>query len=450
MKKAIITITAALIVLLQAVPLFADRGTEQEAMLQLRIQRNTERWNLLSQRVERVKEGLKVVPQDKVDPIKARYENFIVEMRSLKSELDALVGSTDYVRANAVLDAIGLKMLAFSEALVIVEQRLVAFMQEMRLHVVKVQKAIERTDKAIGRAALIVKKTEKGEEAFPGLRRAFETQEDAKQKFAAKEFRAAMDLTLKAREILENTIKSALDADDIEELVERAVTFWENTNRMIARIESELDGKDNGKAVQLIEKAKELQAQAKEQYTNKNARLALNSSVKARRIVQGMVKVHQKAGNIEAELARAESRLEQAEAIVGAADNDRADKILESGRSQIEQAKELALNGKNENAAARLVAGMKLIAKAVDVAEGPKDELRHAVVVQINRTERIVNKASDIADSERGQNAVAVAKELLKEAKEAAKAQDAQKCLRLLDKATDIAFKVIVKEEKRD
>jgi hypothetical protein len=445
-----VTITTVLIVLLQAVPILAERTIEQDRLLQIRIQRTTERWQILEQRVLRIREALKDVPREKVEPLKVRYDNFISEIRLLKGKLDALAGTTDYKRSNEVLDEIGLKMISFSEALGIIEQKMVAYRQELRLHIAKISTAIERTDKAIARAVLIVKKSEKGEEAFPGLRRAFEVQEDAKQKFASKEFRAARDLTLKAHEILENTVKSALDAEDIEELIERAVTFWENTNRMIERIESELDVSEHGKAAQLIEKAKELQRAAKELASQKKPRMAVNTSLKARRVVQGLIKIHQKAGNIEAELVRAESRLEQAEAIVNEADNDRAEKILESGRKQIEEAKELSAQGKDENAAARLVAGMKLIAKAVDVAEGPKDELRKSIEVQIVRTERIVNKASEMADDERSNNAVAAAKGFLKEGKEAARAKEIQKALRLLDKATDIAFKVIAKEGKAD
>ena len=89
MKTFSLTLIALMIVLLQSVPVMGQRSTsDQQTLIQQRIQRLTTAYDFLEQRIARVREALKDVPRENVAPLKARYENFIGEMRALKLELD--------------------------------------------------------------------------------------------------------------------------------------------------------------------------------------------------------------------------------------------------------------------------------------------------------------------------------------------------------------------------
>jgi tetratricopeptide (TPR) repeat protein len=310
----------------------------------------------------------------------------------------------------------------------------------------RVGRAIRVTDRMLFRAAKLAKKTDNGEDAFPGLRRAFELQEQAKQALASGRLEVAMKMTIRARDLIGRTIKAALDSADVAAVRERVVEYWKQTNKMIKRIERYIDPSANPKAARLIEMAKKEQERARELAETHPYR-ALRHARAARRIVSELIRFHQRAKRCDVRAERLEERLENAKEIVEESGNEKAEEILERGISHYEKGVELCQQGDAAKATAQFDIAVKLVAKAVDIAKGNTPRTK-ALEREIRKTALIVKRAGEIAETDNQKESVEKAEELVEQAKE--NIENPKTCLKLLDKATDIAFKVIEKARRTD
>jgi hypothetical protein len=312
----------------------------------------------------------------------------------------------------------------------------------------RVGHAIRVTDKALFRATKLAHKAKDGVEAFPRLRRAFELQEDAKQALANGRHEQAMKLTLRARDLIGETLRAALDSADIQEVKERFATFWKQTNRIIKRIEKVIDPAANPKAAKLLRMAKEEQRKAKELAENHPYR-ALDHARKARRIVNQMKKFHNRVEHFDERLAKLEEKIDEVEEVIDEADNEKASSIFEKGIRHFEKARELGEAGNTKAATAQLDIAVKLVTKAVSIAKG---NTKRGLLTdrEIRKTNLIVSRAADLATTEKQKQAVEQARALIAQAEE--KKDNPSIALRFLDKATDIAFRVIAaaRNEKMD
>lgn len=303
----------------------------------------------------------------------------------------------------------------------------------------RVGHAIRTTDRAVIRAAQLAKKTEDGEEAFPGLRRAFELQEEAKQALAAGRFEPAMKMTLRARDLVGRTMRDALDSADVAAVRRRVVEYWKQTNRMIERIEDRIDPEKNPKAARLLTMAEQEQARARELAEDHPYR-AVRNARHARRIVNEMTGFHRRARHCEDRVDRLRERIDHAEEIVEESGDEKAGRILDKGISHYSRGVELCEQGNAGRATAQFDIASKLVAKAVDIAKGntPKS---HAIDREIRKTGLVVRRAARVAETDAQKARVERAEELVEEARE--RKDNARVSLELLDKATDIAFNVI-------
>ncbi|MBD3393239.1 MAG: hypothetical protein GF418_14040 [Chitinivibrionales bacterium] len=303
----------------------------------------------------------------------------------------------------------------------------------------RVGAAIRVTDRALVRAARLARKTENGVDAFPGLRRAFELQEGSKQELAAGRLEPAMKMTLRARDLIGRTMRAALDSAEVAMVRERAMRFWKQTDRMIRRIERRIDNDDNPRAARLLKMAKDEQNRARD-LAEEHPYRAFRHAKAARRIVNEMLRFHRRAQHCEDRAELIGERLEDAEEMVEESGSEKAAQILDKGKSHYEKGVELCEAGNAGQATAQFDIAAKLTAKAVDVAKG-NTRRDHALKREIHKTGVIVKRADAMAETGEQKEKVERARELVKEAGD--NIDKPQVCLKLLDRATDLAFSVI-------
>ena len=384
--------------------------------------------------------------------IAAAKERFSQMRDALQDQYGATVSQIDFSCEECVLSAcrqVRPALVDISEKLVAANRELGRTIMDIRGRIAtakRVGHAIRVTDRALFRAAQLAKKTDNGVEAFPGLRRAFEIQEQAKQALAGGQFELAMKMTIRARDLIGRTIKDALDAEELEQVRDRAVAFWKQTNRMIKRIEASIDPSKNVKAARLLAMASKEQARARELADDYPYR-ALRHARAARRIVNELIRFYQRAKNCDQRAARLEQRLENAKEIVEESDNEKAAELLERAANHYEKGVELCQAGDAGKATAQFDIAAKLGAKAVDIAKGNSPRVQ-ALKREIRKTALIVKRAGEIAETDRQKEAIEKAQRLVGKAKE--NVDNPKACLKLLDKATDIAFNVIAQAKRTE
>lgn len=304
--------------------------------------------------------------------------------------------------------------------------------------------AIRVTDRAVVRAAQLAKKTENGEEAFPGLRQAFELQEKAKQALAAGRFEAAMKMTPRARDLVGRTMRAALDSADVAAVRKRAREYWKQTNRLIDRVDGHIDPEKNPKAARLLAMARQEQERARELAEDHPYR-ALRNARGARRIVNELIGFHRRAQYCGDRADRLGERIEDAEEIVEESSSEKATVVLEKGVNHYTRGAELCEQGAAAKATAQFDIAAKLVVKAVDIAKGNTAKT-HALSREIRKTALVVKRAGRVAETEAQKTRVERAERLVEEARD--RKDNAQVSLKLLDQATDIAFGVIARVER--
>jgi len=307
---------------------------------------------------------------------------------------------------------------------------------------------IKKTDRILFRASKLARETDDGEDAFRGLRRAFEQQETAKQQLAASNPRLALQTTFKARQLVKNTVQKVLDEEDREKLKARALEYWKHTNEILSRMTDRIDADNNPRAAKLVMMATELQEKAKTAVDDNEPYKAIRLAHKAREIVNDMAKFAFRVKNIDARSERLESRLDRAETIVKESENEKAEEILEKARQRFEEGASYAEEGKDTEATIQFDMAAKMCAKAVDIAEGPQGKVDRAITHEIRKTNRIVSRASEIAETPDQERKAEAAAKLVEKAQN--NHTNVKVSLRLLDKATDLAFSVIAQVKRME
>jgi hypothetical protein len=351
-----------------------------------------------------------------------------------------------YNAANQTPLAMGIlsnHLTSLSPLLLDLEQRVFATTEKRKLEGDHVRSALERTDRVLDKASKFIRKSGTDEESFPGIRRAYELQDEARQKLMDKDITQAFLLTLKSREIVLKIAESALDSEDQNALIEKEKEFWEKTNLMIQKLEQE--PARGAKEAGLLERAKVLQDKAASQLAEKQTLAAAQSSRAARRIVAGLAFSSKEEGDVRKALERVSAKQKQADAEASESKDTRAQKILEISADHLRQAGDLLSSDKDAAAAGHVRIAAKLIAKAMDMAadengdSGSTGQLEN----ELRRAQRILDRAnrSALNDAERAKTVQAA--DLLKEADSSLRAKDIAKCRQLLDKATLLALEVL-------
>jgi tetratricopeptide (TPR) repeat protein len=308
--------------------------------------------------------------------------------------------------------------------------------------------ATRRTDEMLSVASRAAQKTGNAGQAFAGLRRAFELQEDAKAALVDKHFEKSLKLTLRARDLIGEAVKEALDSADMASVKEQARRFYDNTNRMIDLAAARINAADNPRAARLLESARKEQSLAKTAYDEGKPYVALRHAQAARKIVTGIAQSAVRGRNADNRAERLSQKLDEATSIVEGSGNPQAQIVLDKATEHLNAAKDLLAAGAMNRAAAELDIAAKLGARAVDMAQGDSGGSLGNLDRQIATTGMIVQKAGAVAATDELKSRVEKARDLVRQAQ--AQKADASACLKLLDKATDIAFDVIAHSPAAD
>jgi tetratricopeptide (TPR) repeat protein len=446
--------TAVLAAMIAAGASFAQvSGSSQESepcrLLVAVIERQLE---ALDNSMDRLSDGTRLATeQDRERIIEAR-ERYLASKDYIRQGYERIISEVDLTCDECVTRA----CLAMRPRLVEVRDKLTVLLQDlvreesaMRIKIAgakRVALAIRATDRALVRAAQIARKTGNGTESFPGLRRAFELEENAKQALAAGRLEASMKITLKARDMIGETMRAALDSADVEAVRQRAADYKDATSEMIARIERNIDKDANQKIARLVDMAKKEQAKAQEM-AEESPYQALRHAQAARRIVSEILQFGQRAKNCESRGEMLASRIEEAQEAVESSGNEKAVDILQSGIRHYDNGKELCENGNSAQATVQFDITLKLVTKSVDIARG---ETRKDLILkrEISKTMIIVKKAESVSETEQQKSRVETARQLVQKAGD--QTDNPEACLKLLDKATDIAFSVISESKRSD
>jgi flagellin-specific chaperone FliS len=306
--------------------------------------------------------------------------------------------------------------------------------------------ALRATDDMLLKATRISRGTDNVDDAFPGLRRAYELQENAKQALAAGRLEASMQMTLRARDILGQTLREALDEQDARQVRRHVKASYQRTVDAVERLSERVDATDNPKAARLVEVAGNELAKARE-LIDERPYVAVKHVERARRIVREMRRFAVRGNRCEERVTRLEERLDRASEIVEESDDEKALEVLTKAKEHYRRGVELCEAAQTTKATVQLDIAAKLTARAVELA-GDVTRADKAIAREIRKTALIVKKAAEVAATDEAERRVARAKELVAEARE--RIDQPRVSLKLLDQATDIAFAVIARSRGAD
>lgn len=458
MKRVILMLTAALIAALTSVAAAREaqgrpgaRGAVAAESPCARLVGSIER---LTGAIEDARGRLRELMRVATDAEREQIERTVAEARDRLEEararyadaIDRIAGLSPEQLAEAC-PSIESRLAEMRTRLLEERERLAAFERDLRRRVAtgkRAARAMRVTDDMIKKAARLTRATDNGDEAFAGLRRAYEMQENAKQAFAAGRYEAALKMTLGARDVLGETIRGVLDEQDREQVKARARALYEQTVAALERIESALDSSQNPKAARLIAMAEAELDRARETAEDQPY-VAIRHLQRARRIVGEMRQFYFRAQNCDSRVERQRERLAAASDLVEESGEQRAVEVLDKAREHHQRGAELCESGDARQATVQLDIAAKLIARAVDRA---RDISRadKAIAREIKKTALIVGKATEAADTDREKKRAARAEELVNEARE--RIDQPRVSLKLLDKATDIAFSVLARDTR--
>jgi len=109
----------------------------------------------------------------------------------------------------------------------------------------------------LARATQIVKELMNSPTRFPGLRRSSNFRKKASRRLFATHPWVALELTLRARDILGETLQAALDSSDIAAVKERAAQFFDHTQTMITKLKTEIDASKEPRLAKLLSDAQD-------------------------------------------------------------------------------------------------------------------------------------------------------------------------------------------------
>lgn len=311
--------------------------------------------------------------------------------------------------------------------------------RERIMTVTQVTRAIRSSDQAIMRASRLAKKSSEGDGVFGGLRHAFELQEEARQALADGRLELAMRLTLKARDLVGESISAALDSADMLIVKERAVDYYNETMRLIEKIRPTINGPGNPRVANRLEQAEKLVLKAHD-IVREKPYLAMRYLREGREIVNTLARFEDRKENINDRLDRFSQKLEETKTAIAESGNLRARQVMEKAAAHFQNAKDLHQNNQDNGATAQLDIATKLAARAADLARGDGVTDR-SLRKEIIKTGMIVRRAEKVALTNDQKESVHKAQSQLDEAR--LKEDNPSVCLNLLDAATDIAFKVI-------
>lgn len=380
--------------------------------------------------------------REKIESFSDRFRDNIENFRAQYGEVIATVRSLSDEELERACRAHRTELSAARERISTLAGEMRRFETEVRSRIATTRHlthAIRRTDDMLVKATRISRKTGESEDAFPGLRRAYELQENAKQALAAGRLEAAMRITLKARDVLGETLRSALDEQDIEQVRRHVKASYKRTAEAVERIGEPIDNEKNPKAARLVEIAENDLAKARE-LVEERPYVAVRHVEHAQRVVREMRRFYARSTQCEERIGRLEERIERAREIVDESGEEKAADVLSKASEHYARGVELCQAGDSKKATVQLDIASKLTARSVELANDVS-RADKAVANEIRKTARIVKKASELAETDQQKLAAARAQELTAQAKE--RIDQPRVSLKLLDEATDIAFSII-------
>lgn len=409
----------------------------------------TDRFNMLARQADRqdreqVKDAVEKIQND-ITELSSKLENIKADETQISNDYSSGKCTQCLTRIENVLERVrNLKERAQNITL-----KMISLEKETKARVItskKSEKAVKLTDMALTRATRMVGKTGESQDAFPGLRRAFELQEKAKEALVAGHMEQALDLTIRARDVIGVTLQMALDSSDVALIKEHAQQYYERTEAMIKKLKGQIDPDKNPNAAKLLTEAQNQLDKAKEARDAGEPYKALQFASRAREIVDQMAKFEHQVETIDQRIPNLQAKIDRAKDIVEDANNANATEVLDKGVDHFNKGKDLFEAGKDKEATVELDVAVKLVAKAVDIVKGTGTVNGVDIGKEINKTEIIIKKASELASTDQQKDKVEKAKALVSQARE--KTSTPEVCLKLLDQATNEAFAVIAQSKK--
>ncbi|MDD5675765.1 MAG: hypothetical protein PHC61_16465, partial [Chitinivibrionales bacterium] len=382
--------------------------------------------------------------EDEIARIKADFDKAENKEKADAAEISALLSTGPCSACKDKINALTNGILTLRNKAQEVPAKMALLEQEIRKHIMAAkhaEKAVARTDVALNRATQLVKNTDNQADAFPGLRRAFDLQEKAKEALVAGRMLVALNLTLKARDILGETLQTALDSADIAAIKQRATQYYNHTEAQIKKLSASVDPSKEPRLAKLLADAQEDLNKAKAALDAGQPLKALHNATLAREIADEIARFSHRVENIDDRIGRVETKIEQASDIVQEAAKPMATEVLDKAVEHLNKGKELYADNKENAATVELDVAVKLAAKAVDLAKGTGPVNGVNMAAEIKRTETIVKRAAALAVTAEQKTRIDKAQSLIAEARDKTGAPEA--CLHLLNQATDIAFAVM-------
>jgi tetratricopeptide (TPR) repeat protein len=232
-----------------------------------------------------------------------------------------------------------------------------------------VLKAIERTDQIISKAQDVTSGLN-APRVLSLLDMATGSQQKAKEFFREHRLKAALKLTLEAKDMANKVLGLVDKGVKLYQLTKREL---EITDRLMDKASVIIQESQIPKAVQLLDQANDLQSKAQEMFAQNKFGQASKSTKKARDLAKKALEMVEKDITplmVENAIQQNEKLIEKETEKVNASGNPEAEDTFQQGLSHQNKAKEYYHEGKFQAALAEAKVALRLINKALEMVEG--------------------------------------------------------------------------------
>ena len=232
-----------------------------------------------------------------------------------------------------------------------------------------VLKAIERTDQIISKAKEVGSELE-NKRIFSLLEMAINNQQKAKEFFKEHKLKAALKLTLKAREMAQKVLNLANKEKRLDRLAQKEL---ERTDRLIRKASFVVQGSHNQTANRLLEKAKSLHEKAWDLFNQKRFTKAIKNSQRTRELVQKALRLVEEYVTpqiVQNAIQQNQRLIEKVEEKINAGTGPEVKSTFEKGLSHQNKVREYYHEGKFQAALAEAKVANRLITKALEMTQG--------------------------------------------------------------------------------
>lgn len=230
-----------------------------------------------------------------------------------------------------------------------------------------VRREIERTDELIRKSEERVKASH-NEKAYSLLESAQKTQTEAREFFRGNRIKIALTATMNARETARKAFELADAVENSQDRIDRELDRTEQLIRKAREMAAEMDVDDNIEI--LLQRAEEMEGNARAEYGEKRFRVALERTQQARELALDALKLMEQEiqpERLKRFLEKTDQEIERLRTELTQTPNSHAERLLDTAVQHQERARAAFAADDSRKALVEAKAARELVVKATDL-----------------------------------------------------------------------------------